>query len=379
MATFESIEQELKSFIGRHDRATAETKSRLLALEQRATAPAGLGDDTGSESKTIAPRDRQSGMPILTKSHKFGDNLPAGYEKRGLDFGKMLKGMVTGNWSEAGEERKALSEASGGAGGYLLPTEVAAQWIDFARANSVCVAAGARSLPMGGSQLRIPVLSTDVVCTWKQEMADVQEVSPALDKVDATAHTLAGELIVSMELFEDAPMIGDIVQSAFSRSMGQQLDAAALTGSASYGPVGLLTNCLVHQTPATAGTLAFDEISHAIQSIANRNYSANAYIVGPDGDGGLNRTKASTAGTYLDPPADVARLSRYVTTATDNDVFVGDFTKLYFFPRTDVRIELSRTAGDAWGKLGIAIRAYLRADVTATEPNAFQVITNYGS
>src|SRR6266853_2211543 len=102
MASLENVEQELKSFIGRHDRATAETKSRLLAVEQRITAPRSFGDDTGSETKAIAPKDPQTGTPILSKNHRLSDNLPG--EKRGLDPGKYLRGLITGSWEGAPEE-----------------------------------------------------------------------------------------------------------------------------------------------------------------------------------------------------------------------------------------------------------------------------------
>jgi HK97 family phage major capsid protein len=354
-----------------------EQKARLLIVEQALTAPNKGG--TYTESKAIAPRDAMSGMPILSKSHKFVDNMPAGFEKKGLDIGRLLKGMVTGNWTGAAEEKKSMSETSGPAGQYTLPLEISAMWIDFARAASVCVAAGANSLPLTSSTLRVPVLASDIVCSWKQELDTVPDVSPVLDKVDATAHTLAGELLVSMELFEDSAMVGDIITSAFTRSMGQQLDQAALNGAATYGPLGLTGNSAVASFAGTAEAATYDEISLAIQDVRQRNYTPNAYIVSPKGAGGLDRLRAVPTGNYLRPPDDVAALSRHVTSAALDDVFVGDFTKLFFFPRTAIHIELSREAPGAWDKLGIAIRAYLRSDCAAVAPRAFEIISSFGS
>ena len=85
-------------------------------------------------------------------------------------------------------------------------------------------------------------------------------------------------------------------------------------------------------------------------------------------------------GNYLNPPEDVAQLGQYRTVSADNDVYVGDWSWLWFLPRTSINMEISRVGdGTAWKKLGVAIRAYLRADVVAVNPNAFQVITNFGS
>jgi len=377
-----SIEGSLKSFIGRNDRARAEHEARMLALEQRLTAVRGSGSGPGAESESTAgpaPRDHKTGLPILTKRHRLADNLPTG-ESRGLDAGKYLRGLITNDWSGAPEERKTFSELTGAAGQYALPLEVSAQFIDFARNASACIAAGAVTYPLTQATLRIPVLTQDLVSSWKQELADVQDVGGTIDKHDATAHTLAGSALVSVELFEDAPALIAFLQNAWGRSMGQQLDFAGLRGADTYGPVGLLNNGAVHQTSATAGAITYDEISLAIQAIRDRNFEPNSYVLGPEGAGELARTRAVPTGNYLEPPEDVAALRQYRTVSADNDVYVGDWSWLWFLPRTSINMEISRVGdGSAWKRLGVAIRAYLRADVVAVNPNAFEIISNFGS
>ena len=376
--SLESMEDALKSFIGRHDKERSELKARMLTMEQHITAPSLQGVDTGSETKTMAPRDPQTGMPILGRQHKMVDNLPG--EKRGLDAGRYFKGLLTGSWEGAPEERKSFNEASGAAGAYVLPLEIAAQFIDFARNASACVRAGATTYPMTGNSLRIPVLTQDLTASWKAELDDIDDAGGMLDKHDAAPKTLAGTALVSVELFEDAPALFNFLQGAFGRSMGQQLDFAGLRGADTYGPVGLLTNGAVHTTTAAAGKATYDEISVAIETIRDRNFEPNSYVISPEGAGQLNRTKASTAGTYLAPPQDVAQLGQYRTVSADNDVYVGQWEHLRFLPRTGINMEVSRVGdGTAWKKLGVSLRAYLRADVVAVNPNAFQIISNFGS
>ena len=168
MATFESIERDLKSFVGRHDKNQSEFSARMLAVEQRLTTNLS-GSGPGSQSESTAgpaPKDQKTGLPILTKSHRLADNLPG--ENRGLDAGKYLRGLITNDWSGAPEERKTFSELTGAAGQYALPLEVAASFIDFARNASACIRSGAVTYPMTGATLRIPVLTQDLVSTWKQ-------------------------------------------------------------------------------------------------------------------------------------------------------------------------------------------------------------------
>jgi len=359
-----------------------ELSARLLTVEQSLVSRVGGGPAPGSaEFGPPAPLDPATGMPILSKEHKFAGNLPrVEGEQQQLDSDVMWRGILTNRWpSRDCPEKKALAESSPSGGGYTLPLPVAAMFIDLARAASVCIAAGAQTLPVESSILRIPVLAGDVACTWKQENADVNVSDVLLDKRDAVPHTLIGLLYMSLELAEDSPLIGQIVNESFARSMAVQLDAAALVGNATYGPQGLKYNSLVHQTSgAGVGSLDYDDLSRAIQLVRYRNFEPNAYIVDPGGVGALARLKATT-NEYLTPPSDVAALQQFFTTSVGNDAYVGDFSQLWFFPRTGISIEVSREAGTAFTKGQIAVRAYLRADVTAVSPAAFEIVAGYSS
>jgi len=206
-----NMSKELKSFttdvrtsLEKLDNQSREATARLLALEQAVVARRDFGP-RNQASVEKAPRDAATGMPILGKSHKFADNLPERANGETLDLDVMWRGILTNRWpSRDCPERKALAESSPSGGGYTLPLPVAATFIDFARANSVCVAAGAQTLPIESSILRIPVLSADVAAAWKAENADITQTYPMLDKRDATPHMLAGLLYMSIELAEDS-------------------------------------------------------------------------------------------------------------------------------------------------------------------------------
>jgi HK97 family phage major capsid protein len=88
----------------------------------------------------------------------------------------------------------------------------------------------------------------------------------------------------------------------------------------------------------------------------------------------------------LVPPAAVQAVPEFLTnqipiqgTSPDmTDVYVGDFSQLMIGLRTSFRLEVSRVAGEAFERLQIWVRAYLRADVQLARPEAFAVLTDVG-
>ena len=329
-----------------------------------------------------APVDPNSGLPILGREHRMLDNMAfEGGRPPHLDFGKWCRGAATGNWTDAPEEHRALTVA-GTSGGLVLPEILGAEIIDLARANVVCIQAGARTIPLSTGKATLPTLTSDVVGAWQAgENVDIATTAPVIGPTQVVTHTLACYIPqISVQLYEDAPdALGSMLKDAFTRSFAVALDGAALKGAGGANtPTGLLNNASVHQTNVSAGQLTGDEISAAIALIKLRNYQPNSVIYDPSGEWELDTKKASTAGSYLGLPTGVARLNHFVTSAADNDAYVGDFSRLVFFIRTPINIEFSRVGdGTAWTGLSVSMRAYLRADVLATHPGAFEVLTNY--
>jgi HK97 family phage major capsid protein len=376
----------LTSFGDAFESFKTKQNERLFAIEQRLGAPTGGPGGPGNPSPGLkAPIDPVLRTPILSKEHKLIDNLvplPGGGERPKLDFGKWLKGAVTGNWDGAPEERKALTTA-GTDGALVVPDILGAEIIDLARANIVCIAAGARTVPLSTGKATLPTLLSDVVGAWQQgENVDIATTTPEIGPTDVVTHTLACYIEkVPVQLFEDATsLLGAMLSDAFIRSFATKLDGAALRGAGgNYEPLGLLANSGVAKSEIDA-TLTADNIASAIAEIKNRNYIPGAYILDGVSEKILDTAKASTGGQYLGLPASVEALQRLVTSAAGVNVFVGDFSKLVFFVRTPINLELSRTGdGGAWKSLSISIRAYMRVDVVATNPGAFQALETSGS
>lgn len=64
-------------------------------------------------------------------------------EIRSFGLGRAVQGLVTGDWRGAEVERRALSEGSNAAGGYLIPSPLATSVIDRIRNEARVIEAGA--------------------------------------------------------------------------------------------------------------------------------------------------------------------------------------------------------------------------------------------
>src|SRR5438132_6567486 len=96
------LEQEVKSFVGRHDKKQSELSSRLLALEQHATAPVG-GPFNGYESKSLGEH--------ITESEQFKGMIQHG-------------GRTSGQIRVGSFHKTAIVNATGGSQPLVAPYRV---------------------------------------------------------------------------------------------------------------------------------------------------------------------------------------------------------------------------------------------------------------
>src|SRR5262245_25234351 len=57
-------------------------------------------------------------------------------------MGRILRGAILGDWSRATRVERAMGEGVLAQGGYAVPSELSALWLDNARSASVCLQAG---------------------------------------------------------------------------------------------------------------------------------------------------------------------------------------------------------------------------------------------
>jgi HK97 family phage major capsid protein len=381
VANFEEWDPNQKSVP--NDDLDQRDRDRILAAAVR---PADAYDaEAARHSQGVT---RTGGITVLKNSAKLFDHvrhdLPDGIRPQELDFGKTLRGMVTGDWDGAHAERKTLS-SSDGVGGYLLPSPLSSILVDLARNQSVCMRAGAVTIPMNSGTLDIARLTSDPTGYWKQENAAGTASDIGTGRFTLRAKTLMALVKSSVELIEDAPNAGAIIQNALSAALALELDRACLRGTgAAAEPLGI-KNFPGVQTIPTIGTLAgFDEFSSAWEMIQASNGPSEGIctIMNPREAGDIDRMKDGESKPILAPPS-WALMKHLVSNqvsitgggGAEGEAYVGDFSQLAVGVRTGVTLEVTRVGSDtdssAFKNLQVWIRAYLRADLVLLQPTWF--------
>lgn len=389
-------ESELKDFdelTKRAEMITKELETRMLNGTREHIGPVfkQLGV-TGGENRYM----REGQVPLLSREQRMAECIRQDRQyDRPLSIGKYLRGIITGNWDGADAERRALSEGTLAAGGYLVPTELSATVIDKARNKARVIQAGAVTVPMQTQTLKIARVTGDPTAAWKAENAAGTVSDLTFDAITFNAKTLFALVKLSVELFEDAPNVDAVVENALAQALAVELDRAALRGSGvDPEPRGIrnVSGVQLIDMGANGGQLTdYSKFSQAVQKIQEANgpdAEALSVIYAPRTAATLD-SKTDNTGQPLQPPASFRAMRKFVTnqipvnltkgTANNaTDAYVGDFSQCLIGMRTNLTLEVSRTAADssssAFTNAQVWVRAYLRADVQVARPDHFVVI-----
>ena len=204
-----------------------------------------------------------------------------------MHVGRCLVAALTGRPDRLNEtERRAMLGGLDSSGGYLLNSPLSGIMVDLARSASVCIKAGAQTLPMTTSELYIAQLLTDPVSHWRAETVAVQSSDLAFGKVVLRPRTLVAIVPISIELLEDVQNAETIIQSALQNSMAAAVDLACLVGTGTAEqPLGI-RNTVGVNTQTSVGTPAdYSPFSAAVGDILTDNYpgdlSALSWILHP--------------------------------------------------------------------------------------------------
>ncbi len=348
--------------------------------------------------------------PVLTREQSLYSWLEqrgafTAEQAEGLSFDRYLRGMATGRWEHAPQER-ALAEATIGAGGALVPSPLSARVIDLARNASRVFTAGAITVPMTTQTLAIPRLLTEGSPGWKSENAAITATADmTFDRVTFTARSLTRVITLSLELFEDSPAQGtataeEVIARSFAAQMALELDRVALRGSGTPPePKGVLntsgitatahgTNGSVIGSPPAAGTMGWEFLVDSIAAVRNSNFEPNGQILAPRTVQSLAKLR-DTTNQYIAPPSYLDGIPRLTTkqvpinltvgTSADcSEVYTADWSQLMVGIRTDFQL---RFLGERYlaDNLQYAFLAYLRADIQLAQPAAFVVDTGVRS
>jgi len=317
---------------------------------------------------------------VRSRAAAFGAEQ-SGYSGEHLSAGRALRGILSGDWTGAEAEHRAIGTT--GTGGIMVPAYVSAEWFDLARPQSACLAAGARIIPMEGKTLSLAAVDQDPEIEWKVENEPAIGSDISLREVKLVSRTLfIGPIAVSKELIMDAPNCEQVLNGVMSGALAVALDKAALLGDpGEVGPVGLVNTDGISEITDVGPVMGFHAFSQAYAELQRQNVDvANLSVVyNPDVSEALD-TLTDDLHQPLNPPPSFTTLKNRLTTTQipteTNETFavMGDFGQMLIGTRLAIMIEASDSAGDAWASYQALFRGVLRADIALARPSHFCMI-----
>jgi len=330
----------------------------------------------------VAIDEQGNRHPILNKDQKLADRFPR-TSVEPFSFAKMIKGLVTGNWHGAEFEQRAMGQSTLPGGGYAVPAELSAVWLDMVRAKSVCIAAGVGTLPMASQTLRVAEIVGDVVPGFRPENTAFPENDVTFGAIDLRARTIGVVARASMELLADSPMAADMIVASITGSMAVAIDAAMLQGdgltdATHDNPKGILNWTGINAIPVGGPLTDYDHFLDAMALIEENNLTPNAVILNPAQNNDLRKlvTGITSDKTKLEAPDDYAALQKLITTglAAGNSI-TGQFDQAVYGMREGLTLETTRVGADALSKGQVLIRGYMRLDTAVLRAKAFTKLT----
>lgn len=378
-----------------------EQAGRLVEAVERALASKALdrsevivttGGGPGDARAALvgSPDAYAEGRPLTRSQSATGFVRARGMVQPGddeLNLERYLRGLVTGDWTGAAVEQRAMAEGTGSAGGFMVPTILSAQIIDLARNMTQVLRAGASVVPMPNQTLDIAKWAGDPSSAWHTENAAITPSDATLGKVTLKAKALAALTVVSRELVEDAPNVGAELAHAFAASFAVKVDKAALYGSGTDPePRGVKnTSGVTLQSMGTNGAVLtnYDPFVDAVGTLADNNETANGgIIVAPRTERNTAKLKDTTNQPMMRPSmlddlpflaTNQVPINLTQGTSTDaSDAFIADWSQLMLGVRTQLVIEPLRERYADNGQLGFV--SWWRGDIAVARAAAFAVI-----
>ncbi|MDY6827589.1 MAG: phage major capsid protein [Bacillota bacterium] len=368
--------------------------TRREALDNELATPNAV---VGPESMFNASIDPETGAPLdldldqnasgglASRTLKPNESIRSYLEKRGgydrelgqVRLGAVMRAMATGSRTE--QERRALSMGLDTAGGYTVPSVLAAQVIDLMRPCLVVGRSGARYLPLEGGEMNFARVVEDPDPKWRAENQPVSEEEIVFGSLKLTPKVIAMIVKCSRELLETSPNIESLLETTLARVMAGKIDRACLVGGdGAIEPTGVSNwpgiHTLEHNNP-----INYDAILQARTKLLMSNSDEpRAAILSARDEGVLSLLKDGEGKPALVPPV-IAKLPILATTAIPIDgedksiCVLGDFRQMIIAQKIGLRIEVLKERYADYMK--VAFLVYAMLDMAIEQAEAFCKIT----
>jgi HK97 family phage major capsid protein len=376
-------------------------------------------------NKQFDKRDTDLIAKLEKKAKEEADAALAAYEAKratlpvvkGLDekdiknfsFAKLARGLVTRDFSDCAYEAdlckeaaksisKDMSTTTDSAGGFIVPVQIMENMIiPLLQKRITALSLGVQRLPLSGSPVQIPKITTASTAYWVAENASVTASDLAFGQLNMTPHAVASRVILSNRLINlSSPAAEQITRAQIAKDLGIAIDSAIYVGTGAAGqPTGICQTSGINSyswstTSAKANTayaklidmiteLSQDNVelancgwamhSTAFSALSQMVDSASAYNMERRlfGAGQMNGAAQFMGYKY----AITNNLTTLTGSATSNSILFGDFSQCYLGEWGTMVLRSSDVAGDSFAKMQTQILAAMEVDVGVAQPTAF--------
>lgn len=290
--------------------------------------------------------------------------------------------------------RKAMDTGTGGAGGgFVVPPQWWASFIEVLRAKLCVVKAGAVLMEnLTGSPVLIPKQLTTQSVQWIGQNQTITATDPGFGQISFTPKTMAIRSQYSNLLhILTNPAIEGIIRNDFAKVAALELDRVALRGSGSSNqPLGLngAAGLGTYAIGTNGGPLTVDDLYGIVGVVEDANGIGDkiALITNPKALRKLKKQRIAQysgdqGGSYITAPlltdealSRAIGLSCYTTTqlpvnltkgsSTDcTEVYFGNFEDLMIAQWGSVEILATNIGGNAWAQNAIEVRLIFNCDI----------------
>lgn len=397
----------LETSIASLEATAAEDLATDLRTQQTRSTGAPSPSDTSRQVNLGSQRESSDGRPrwirtsdsrsaTVARGQRFADHDVVTSHAASRAGGDAA---VIGQHGSFGQLVRAMSTTSGSA---IVPTVWSGDLIDRARNYAAVLRAGAEIVPMDAKTVQIGRLTGDPTAAFRTEGSTITASDPTFDNVTLDAKTLSALVVGSLEWFQDADNVDEVVSNAVAQAIAVQLDLAALYGGITSGAGGI--NLPTPPNPrGVLGTLNAVAASSVLGGAANgtaqtatsyynelldlvftpRQYNEETTGLIYNSKLGLQYAKAyDTTGQPLQAPKAIGDVPAFLSnqvpsytqgtmTSRATDVFAGDWAQLLIGQRLDITIQTLTERYAENGQVGIV--AHWRGDVGIARPRAFAV------
>ena len=289
------------------------------------------------------------------------DNHP---DHRELGLGAYLRAVIDKPRNSV--ERMAVQNSVTSTG-YELPTTVAAQLIDQARAENPVISAGARTITLGdGEKTKFVRIDSDPNTVWHAELEEEQTDSPTFGAVEFKSKTLLALTEISRELLQDSANIDEALATAFTGAINNAMLTATFSGSGGNEPTGLKDQVTQTQPYTDIGFADFVKANKTLHD-SKTPVGERSHIMAPDIWESLNLLEDST-GQPIRKPFGLLDIPEYTNAGVPAGVgYAGDFSNVVYGMRLNMTLEQHPSySAKKYGSLWVAA---MRFDMAVFRPS----------